>query len=158
MRITIAALSLTILSCTVDDSGLSASPARDGGPPTCSAPDASVPDEMVAPRPDTVDHPQDADVPSRPDSPGDSPATSSPPADVADASPPADSPPDTSPDVPPDRPRDTPRDVARDAPPDARRECPTSCYSGCHVGCDRDGKCRTCSTCTCSRESGNCHC
>lgn len=36
--------------------------------------------------------------------------------------------------------------------------CVSSCTGGCNVGCGSNGQCRTCTTCTCSGDTGICHC
>lgn len=58
-------------------------------------------------------------------------------------------------------------EVSRDSRPEARPEpppevaaptCPAYCSGGCFLGCDAAGKCQSCSTCTCSGDTGLCHC
>jgi hypothetical protein len=43
-------------------------------------------------------------------------------------------------------------------PPDTRPACPAYCSGGCYLGCGPGGECRACATCTCSGETGICHC
>lgn len=56
-----------------------------------------------------------------------------------------------------------PGDLGRDREPrpEAGPEamvCPASCLTGCNVGCGANGRCVACGTCTCSGETGVCHC
>lgn len=46
---------------------------------------------------------------------------------------------------------------AREAGPETRK-CPAECQEGCNVGCGPQGQCVACPTCSCSVESGICHC
>jgi len=65
---------------------------------------------------------------------------------------------DALPEAGQETPRDTEREVPYDAPPESKPECPSYCSGGCYLGCDGEGKCRSCAVCTCSGETGICHC
>lgn len=45
----------------------------------------------------------------------------------------------------------------REVGPDVRK-CAAECFAGCNVGCGPGGQCQACATCTCSVETGVCHC
>jgi hypothetical protein len=55
-------------------------------------------------------------------------------------------------------------EAAPDVVPPAREvgpetpKCPAECREGCNVGCGPKGQCLACPTCSCSVESGICHC
>jgi hypothetical protein len=50
-----------------------------------------------------------------------------------------------------------PIEVGREVQPDVKK-CAAACQMGCNIGCNAAGSCIACSTCTCSVESGICHC
>jgi hypothetical protein len=54
--------------------------------------------------------------------------------------------------------REAGREAGPEAAPDLAAPCPAACFTGCNVGCRADGQCVSCTTCTCSGDTGICHC